>query len=49
METKEITKTVYIAYDGEEFLSKEDCENMSILQKKYFHILSISVSDVILT
>ena len=26
METKEITKTVYIANDGKEFLTKEDCE-----------------------
>ncbi len=26
METKEITKTVYIANDGKEFLMKEDCE-----------------------
>ena len=26
METKEITKTIYIANDGKEFLTKEDCE-----------------------
>ena len=26
METKEITKTVYVANDGKEFLTKEDCE-----------------------
>lgn len=26
METKEVTKTVYIADDGKEFLTKEDCE-----------------------
>ena len=26
METKKITKTVYIANDGKEFLTKEDCE-----------------------
>lgn len=26
METKEITKIVYIANDGKEFLTKEDCE-----------------------
>lgn len=26
METKEITKTIYIANDGKEFLSKKDCE-----------------------
>ena len=47
METKEITKTVYIAYDGEEFLSKEDCEKYENFAKKYFHVLNISVSDVI--
>lgn len=49
METKEITKTIYIANDGKEFLTKEDCESMKGLLKKYFHVLSISVSDVILT
>ncbi len=26
METKKVTKTVYIANDGKEFLTKEDCE-----------------------
>ena len=26
METKEITKIIYIANDGKEFLTKEDCE-----------------------
>ena len=26
MKTKEITKTIYIANDGKEFLTKEDCE-----------------------
>ena len=26
MEMKEITKTIYIADDGKEFLTKEDCE-----------------------
>lgn len=26
MEKKEITKTIYIANDGKEFLTKEDCE-----------------------
>lgn len=26
METKEITKTIYIANDGKEFLTKDDCE-----------------------
>lgn len=26
METKEITKTIYTANDGKEFLTKEDCE-----------------------
>lgn len=26
MKTKEVTKTVYIADDGKEFLTKEDCE-----------------------
>ena len=26
METKKITKTIYIANDGKEFLTKEDCE-----------------------
>lgn len=44
METKEITKTVYIAYDGKEFLSKEDCEKYEYFAKeilshiKYFCI-----------
>ena len=44
METKEITKTVYIAYDGKEFLSKEDCEKYENFAKeilsriKYFCI-----------
>lgn len=26
METKKVTKTIYIANDGKEFLTKEDCE-----------------------
>lgn len=48
METKKITKTVYIAYDGKEFLSKEDCEKYeNFAKKKYFHVLNITVSDVI--
>ena len=34
---------------GKSFFQKRIVKNMSILQKKYFHILSISVSDVILT
>lgn len=44
METKKITKTVYIAYDGKEFLSKEDCEKYENFAKeilsriKYFCI-----------
>ncbi len=44
METKEITKTVYIANDGKEFLSKEDCEKYENFAKeilsriKYFCI-----------
>lgn len=47
METKEITKTVYIAYDGEEFLSKEDCEKYENFAKKILSRIKISVSDVI--
>ena len=44
METKEITKTVYIANDGKEFLSKEECEKYEKFVKeilsniKYFCI-----------
>lgn len=44
METKEITKTVYIANDGKEFLTKEDCEKYEKFVKetlsriKYFCI-----------
>lgn len=34
METKKITKTVYIAYDGKEFLSKEYCEKYENFAKK---------------
>lgn len=48
METKEITKIIYIANDGKEFLTKEDCEKHEKFVEKYFHILSISVSDAIL-
>lgn len=48
METKKIIKTIYIANDGKEFLTKEDCEKHELLLKKYFHVLSISVSDAIL-
>lgn len=44
METKEITKTIYIANDGKEFLTKEDCEKYETFVKetlsriKYFCI-----------
>lgn len=34
MEIKKITKTVYIANDGKEFLSKEDCEKYENFAKK---------------
>lgn len=34
METKEITKTIYIANDGKEFLTKDDCEKQEKFVEK---------------
>lgn len=45
---EKITKTIYIANDGKEFLTEEDCEKHETFVEKYFHVLSISVSDAIL-
>ena len=45
METKEITKTVYIAYDGKEFLSKEDCEKYENFAKKILSRIKYGINE----
>ena len=48
METKEITKTIYIANDGKEFLTEEECKEHETYVKRFCEIFPISASVAIL-
>ncbi len=44
METKEITKIVYVANDGKEFLTAEECKKHETFVNRFCVISPISVS-----